>query len=413
MIKKTFLLLLFLPAITKAQDSTVTVSSVDAVERFGMLLDESSKNDNIVIEERTSKFDVILKKDGTEIIAKIISVSKNEINFKKINNLEGPLYILSTNEVFMIKYANGEKEIFEDLENKNIIANECEQYIEALPDSNNIKLISMINSEPDNADKKKNRKTGAIILAAFMGVTESSVLSTKELEVSFDRSFHELGAMKGETVYNIILKNKTESFLYIDKSNCFIIDKQGMSAALYSPNEISKTTGNNIGGGISLGTISNILGINGIVGTILNGTSVNGGISNYTTVTEKEQQYITIPPKSKLYLVKGLKIPLFFCEKKSIKIGECKTFTYSESPMKWSYIITYSKDKNFRNFSSINIQAYCKYLYGYMGQPIGGCNLVQSGMLIYPCQVYSTFNCKNEKVTKYNKWKPNVYSIEE
>lgn len=69
-------------------------------------------------------FDVIFKKDGTEIEAKIINVSKNEISYKKISNLDGPSYILSVNEVFMIKYKNGEKDIFDISKHENTSSNE-------------------------------------------------------------------------------------------------------------------------------------------------------------------------------------------------------------------------------------------------------------------------------------------------
>lgn len=71
-----------------------------------------------------NNFDIIFKKDGTEIYAKIISVSKDEINYKKINNLEGPSYILSVNDVFMIKYKNGEKDIFNISKQENTNSNE-------------------------------------------------------------------------------------------------------------------------------------------------------------------------------------------------------------------------------------------------------------------------------------------------
>lgn len=57
--------------------------------------------------------DVIIKRDGNEIQAKVLKVSDTEINYVKWNNLEGPTYTLSKSEIFMIKYKNGEKDIFE------------------------------------------------------------------------------------------------------------------------------------------------------------------------------------------------------------------------------------------------------------------------------------------------------------
>lgn len=56
--------------------------------------------------------DIILTKNDTEIQAKVIKISKNEIEYKCWNNLEGPTYTIPTNEVFHIKYPNGTKDSF-------------------------------------------------------------------------------------------------------------------------------------------------------------------------------------------------------------------------------------------------------------------------------------------------------------
>ena len=56
--------------------------------------------------------DLILKRNGDEINAKIEEVGINEIKYKKFDNQDGPLYTIIKSEVFMIKYANGTKEVF-------------------------------------------------------------------------------------------------------------------------------------------------------------------------------------------------------------------------------------------------------------------------------------------------------------
>ena len=56
--------------------------------------------------------DVITKKDGIDINAKITEITINEVKYKKHSNLEGPSYTISKNEILMIRYENGEKEIF-------------------------------------------------------------------------------------------------------------------------------------------------------------------------------------------------------------------------------------------------------------------------------------------------------------
>lgn len=63
--------------------------------------------------------DIITKTDGTELEALVVEVSTDEVRFRKISNQEGPLYVLPLGEIFMIKYANGEKDVFGIKENSN------------------------------------------------------------------------------------------------------------------------------------------------------------------------------------------------------------------------------------------------------------------------------------------------------
>jgi hypothetical protein len=56
--------------------------------------------------------DVITKQNGDEINSKIMEVNVDNIKYKKSDNPEGPLYSIPKSEVFMIKYANGTKDVF-------------------------------------------------------------------------------------------------------------------------------------------------------------------------------------------------------------------------------------------------------------------------------------------------------------
>ena len=55
--------------------------------------------------------DIIYKKDGTEIKAKVLEVGIDTIKYKIIETLENPPISISKTEVFMIKYENGTKDI--------------------------------------------------------------------------------------------------------------------------------------------------------------------------------------------------------------------------------------------------------------------------------------------------------------
>jgi hypothetical protein len=58
--------------------------------------------------------DIITLKNGDEIKAKVQEVGSADVKYKKFENLTGPTYTLLKTEIFMIKYENGEKDIFKD-----------------------------------------------------------------------------------------------------------------------------------------------------------------------------------------------------------------------------------------------------------------------------------------------------------
>lgn len=60
----------------------------------------------------TSAQDILYKKDGSKEETKIILVGAKEIQYKKFNNLDGPVYSVSKSEILMITYENGEYEMY-------------------------------------------------------------------------------------------------------------------------------------------------------------------------------------------------------------------------------------------------------------------------------------------------------------
>lgn len=56
--------------------------------------------------------DVITKKSGEEIKAKVLEVGQIEIKYKTFNNLDEPIFTISKSDILMIRYENGTKDIF-------------------------------------------------------------------------------------------------------------------------------------------------------------------------------------------------------------------------------------------------------------------------------------------------------------
>lgn len=56
--------------------------------------------------------DIIIKQNGDEIQCKLIEVGTDVIKFKKWSNLNGPTFVEERDDIFMLKYENGEKDVF-------------------------------------------------------------------------------------------------------------------------------------------------------------------------------------------------------------------------------------------------------------------------------------------------------------
>jgi len=56
--------------------------------------------------------DIIIMKDGSETQAIVIEVGIDEVRYKRFDNQEGPDYLLRKSDIFMIRYENGSKDVF-------------------------------------------------------------------------------------------------------------------------------------------------------------------------------------------------------------------------------------------------------------------------------------------------------------
>lgn len=69
-------------------------------------------------------YDVIIKTNSEKVVAFIQEVSSTEIRYKKANNPDGPTFVLSTEEVSAIVYANGDVQSIEHkVEQKKVVYN--------------------------------------------------------------------------------------------------------------------------------------------------------------------------------------------------------------------------------------------------------------------------------------------------
>lgn len=63
--------------------------------------------------------DLITKKNGEDIKAKILEVNQTEVKYKKFDNLDGPVFTISKSEILIIRYENGTNDVFNTVPNNN------------------------------------------------------------------------------------------------------------------------------------------------------------------------------------------------------------------------------------------------------------------------------------------------------
>ena len=67
-----------------------------------------------IISISTNAQDLITKKDGTDISAKVLEITILEVKYKKFDNLSGPIFTMLKSDVLMIKYENGTNDVFNE-----------------------------------------------------------------------------------------------------------------------------------------------------------------------------------------------------------------------------------------------------------------------------------------------------------
>jgi hypothetical protein len=110
------------------EEKTKTVKSREVKDKSKFIEEKIELTTSALLEEEKLSYktlndsnstlnpcDWILYKDGTEIEAKVIEISDEYVKFKKCDYLDGPTYSKKISDIFMIKYRNGKKEIFNQI----------------------------------------------------------------------------------------------------------------------------------------------------------------------------------------------------------------------------------------------------------------------------------------------------------
>lgn len=323
--------------------------------------------------QNPQSFDIIFTRSGDEIPAIVLVVGDTDIQYKKITNIEGPTYIQKKADVFMIKYKNGEKDVFQLDDYKTEVNNVQEQL-----QNNGPKLVDVSISD-DNSffieeyqkyyhPQKKFNRPSKLIKDAYgewiLGISSSSVLSNEILNVMFTTtSGYNTGmfAPIGEGGPNLYIINKTDKILYIDLANCFIGND-----SFYKPSMNITTEGRSVGTSVNMGAVAGALGIGGAPGLLASGINIGGSASNGTATVVEAQRIISIAPHEceQITFRDQDYIDFLVYGYDDIKKGELKNYTEETSPFSTNFLISYSLDSSFQTYSQVSGSFFLKQVLG-------------------------------------------------
>ena len=270
--------------------------------------------------------DVIVKKDGSTILSKVLEVNTADIKYKKYSNRNGPTYSISKAEIMAINYENDDKDTFEETGNvdlgKQTNTSSAPSINYATLAEENLPIVREYNSHDVVYLKNDTVKEADALINTF-GIKEGSIIETPDLKASFSmkKKFMEYtsnGRMKSSRIAEISdrsrvsegswldmivvnLKNKTNKTIYIDLGTSYVITGKE-STPYYIPTAESISSSNTSGGSVNMGAVAGALGIDGALVTLAGGVNVGGASSTIANTTRFSQRVISVPPMASITL---------------------------------------------------------------------------------------------------------------
>ncbi len=310
--------------------------------------------------------DMIVRRDGTIVTSKVMEISSSEIKYKKFTNPDGPLYTLKVSEVLSINFENGEVERFDQAAAVQApVAEPAKpaepQLIEVAADANNQALLDRYNNSQVKILKQKDvdKEMKSFYYYKF-GFTQNSVLSNRDIEVTYLVANTKIRFNWIQSHRDIKITNKTDKTIYVDLSRCFRINLDGSSHTYYDGScQTSVTNAGSTGVSVHLGA----------------GVSIGGGGTNAVTTTYTNERILAIPPHShgylstlkmvgKEFITEGEPWKTSYAMPWEVKRWGIYNFTEADTPGRFSYTVTYSKDADFSTYSQVKAELYIQQVLG-------------------------------------------------
>ena len=342
--------------------------------------------------------DVIVKKSGEVLNVYNVEIASKYV-FYTVDQAGEDIKRINKEEVFSVKVGDGEMRMIgenakAESKKQETVDNSAptnEGLIERKVADNNAELIARYNKRHDGFTDREPTDKVAKEGYAILGVTKESVLSNEDIEVEFvcfteeeyKRNYEPKISYMDNGWYYIYIKNKTNNTLYIDLGNTFRIKNSGKVKVYYDGSSVTQSSGSASGASLGLGAVTGALGIGGIVGTLASGVSVGSGTQNSVSKTYGSQRVLAVPPLGKVNLPpfyhKGFggigdkkmltvydSFSIIYPEKYKgiMKKNAVTDFTEEETLWKNQFMITYSLDQSFKNYSNVKFSLYLRQLIG-------------------------------------------------
>lgn len=355
--------------------------------------------------------DVIVKKDGTTILAKVIAVGDDVVEYKKHSNLNGPTYKVNVDKLLSVNYENGEKDTFESVAaNPAAGGSDMVSFGKSSADvvEKNRQLIAAYNSvTPKWTAKQKDND--AKHLLNVVRLAENSVLENDDVKLDItlsDVAYDKLLAEKlvfvdyssGKNAklqyavdmyqnyaLGVKVQNKTNHTIYIDLGNTFLT-RSGEAQAYYVPSSTVTSNGSTAGGSVNLGSVAGAVGIGGALGTLAGGVNVGGANSTTVSKVEYAQRVLAIPPMSSKMLdlkllfddspnayryvvLKDKSTSRFRCftavgQFDGLKVGDIIHWSPDDTMMNWGFYLSYAFDEACSQQAAVRFDMYVSDSYG-------------------------------------------------
>lgn len=132
--------------------------------------------------------DVIVTKDGSTVLAKVIKITKTEVTYKKHSNLQGPEYTMSVSDIVSINYENGTKEAFNPVVSQTAVQSSTDIFTTDVK-TNDLELLRSYKNVIDMQGKIKKKR--------MIGWIGGGALFAAGGAILFSHLFYDEGAFDG------------------------------------------------------------------------------------------------------------------------------------------------------------------------------------------------------------------------